>query len=797
MIRGRRLRRWLLATGLATVFCWFWWCLPDPLFRSPSSFVIEDAEGRLLGAAIAADGQWRFPASTAVPEKFATCIVAFEDSHFRHHPGVDPLALGRAITQNIRRKSIVSGASTLTMQVIRLSRKKPRTIFQKFVEMIMAVRLELSYSKSEILALYASNAPFGANVVGLDAASWRYYGRNPDQLSWGETAALAVLPNAPALVHPGKNRLRLLKKRNLLIDKLVASHILDPVSGKLAKLEPLPEKPLPLPNDAPHLLYRFQADFGKQHESSTRLRTSIDGHLQQRASDILERRHEQFLAAGINNIAALILDVKTGKVLSYLGNIRDRVHPEWEGNVDMIPARRSPGSTLKPFLYASMLSDGLLLPDALVADVPTQIGGYTPKNFDLNYDGAIPASRALSRSLNVPAVKMLQQYKYPRFYEQLKGMGMTSLDRPADFYGLSLILGGSETSMWELSGIYASMARSLTGYVASGNRVVPAEFRMPTYRADGKPTTPADTRGPAAASLSASAIWFTMGAMQEVMRPGEEGLWQQFSSSRQIAWKTGTSFGFRDGWAIGLTPDHLVCVWVGNADGEGRAGLVGIETAAPVMFELFGLLPASGWFNAPQADLRRVAVCRQSGFRAGPNCPEPEKRWVGRSGLKSPFCPWHQLVHLDASQRWQVNSDCAPPSSMVHLPWFVLPPGMEYYYQKRHPEYRPLPPLKPGCSDATAIRPMELLYPKPRAAVFLPREADGTSGNAIFSVAHRIPGIKLFWYIDESYVGSTVDFHQVAVHPLPGKHVLTLVDERGNRLVEPFEVLENTKTNRP
>ncbi|MXV15558.1 penicillin-binding protein 1C [Hufsiella ginkgonis] len=786
----KRRRTWYLLTAVLLAIA-FWFSLPDPLFTSPYSYVIEDSKGVLLGASIAADGQWRFQAGGKVPVKFGQCIIAFEDTRFRYHPGFDPIAMARAIRQNSGKQRIISGGSTLTMQVIRLSRQKRRNLWQKLVEVILAVRLELTYSKDEILGLYAANAPFGTNVIGLDAASWRYFGRGPANLSWGEAATLAVLPNAPSLIHPGRNRERLRLKRNRLLDKLVRQHVIDKGTAALAKLEPIPDRPLPLPRRAPHLLDRFKKDFASS--DSARVKTTLDGDLQRQVNAVINRYHQQFKANGINNAAALVVEVETGNVLAYVGNISAPGDTEMQGDVDMIPALRSPGSTLKPLLYASMLAGGQLLPDALIPDIPTQIGGYSPRNFDLGYDGAIPASRALSRSLNIPAVKMLQQYKYQRFYQQLKRLGITSLNKPADFYGLSLILGGCETSMWELSGVYASMARTLDHYGANHAKYDPNDFRMPRYISGRQPARAASPVAQGVAGIDYASAWFTFNAMQEVMRPGEEGLWQQFASSRKVAWKTGTSFGFRDGWAIGLTPSHVICVWVGNADGEGRPGLTGIETAAPVLFELFNLLPASGWFEGPADFLVQVPVCRQSGYRAGPNCPDKEQKYIPAAGIKTSSCPWHQLVHLDQTGRFQVSSECESPSAMIHRPWFVLPPAMEYYYKLRHSDYLELPPFKPGCPDAGATRQMELIYPKNDAKVYIPIEISGERGNVIFNAAHRMRHTRIFWHLDDQYLATTTDFHQVSLSPPPGKHTITLVDEKGNRLVQVFEVLDKEK----
>ena len=460
---------------------WFWLSLPSKLFHTPTCYVIEDKDGNLLNATIAADGQWRFPYNKKVPQKFIDCITTFEDRRFFKHPGVDPVAIGRAVVKNVKNKGVVQGGSTIDMQVIRLSNKADkRNIWNKLKESILAIRLELSYSKKNILALYASNAPFGSNIVGLDAASWRYYGRSADKLSWGEMAALAVLPNAPALVHPGRNRNVLLKKRNTLLDNLLELGKIDKATAELAKLEPLPDEPLRLPQNASHLLQRFIKD-NRSWKQETKIKTTIDGELQKSITRIVQQHQSILKGNGINNVCALVLDVETGNVLSYVGNIKDAKNKEMEADVDVIAAPRSPGSALKPILYASVLSDGLILPNSIIADIPTQIGSYSPKNFDLNYDGAVPANRALARSLNVPAVKMLQQYKYQRFYETLQQSGITTLNNHADFYGLSLILGGCEVTMWDLAGVYASMARTLNHQTKNHGKPMAEDFHAPTY----------------------------------------------------------------------------------------------------------------------------------------------------------------------------------------------------------------------------------------------------------------------------------------------------------------------------
>jgi len=761
--------------------------LPKTLFKSPTSYVIEASNGHLLSAAIAADGQWRFPVADSVPEKFKKCIIAFEDKRYYQHFGIDFLAMSRAMRQNWKAKSVVSGGSTLSMQVIRLSRKQDRTLWQKLLEVILALRLELKYNKEEIIGLYAANAPFGSNVVGLEAASWRYYGRNAESLSWGEMATLAVLPNSPTLVHPGKNSARLIKKRNDLLDKLVKLKVIDQTTANLSKLEPVPGKPLPLPQHAPHLLNRFKAERASLGFNATKITSTLNEDIQLKVNGILKRYNNRYRANDINNISALILDAKTGEVVSYVGNIYQPENTALESHVDMIKAPRSPGSTLKPLLYASMLNDGFILPHTLIPDIPTQIAGYSPQNYDLGYDGAIAADKALSRSLNIPAVKMLQQYKYERFYDKLKKLGIGTLNQPADHYGLSLILGGSEVTMWDLTNTYLGMVRTLNHFNTYKGLYNPADYQSANYISNLKSEGNGEER---TSHLDHGAIWSTFNAMEEVMRPGDEGLWEQFSSSQRIAWKTGTSFGFRDAWAIGLTPQYVVCVWVGNADGEGRPGLVGIEAAAPVLFDIFRLLPHGKWFEIPITKLKKAKICKQSGYKAGEYCHEAIEELIPTAGEKTIICPFHKRIHLDQTGTYRVNDQCEQVINMQHQNWFILPPAMEYYYKIKNSDYRSLPPFKPGCDMGSNSGTMELIYPKNGASIYIPLEIDGTRGKIVLNAAHRSINSKIYWHIDNEYVATTANYHQLAVNPAPGKHTLTLVDENGERLVQYFTVLD-------
>ncbi len=764
------------------LFLGFWFSLPSSLFAPTWSTVVLDRDGRLLSASIADDGQWRFPADAEMPPRFVSALVAWEDKRFFQHRGVDPAALARALVTNARSGRIKSGGSTITMQVIRLARQgRPRNLGEKLVEAVLAVRLEMGSTKEQIIRLFASNAPFGGNVVGFEAASWRWFGREPRSLSWAECALLAVLPNSPGLVHPGRNRQVLLDKRNRLLGVLHDRGALDAETLRLALQEQLPPAPYPLPRHAPHLLDRIRAAGG-----GARTRTTLSYGLQLGVNDVLSRHAGPWADIGINSAAVLVVDVDTGDVLAYAGNIPVREEEPAGAQVDVVVSPRSTGSVLKPFLYGSMLDAGELLPDQIVSDIPTRIGSFIPENNLKTFSGAVPASVALARSLNVPAVRMLRSFGQERFYGILKGLGLTTLFRPASDYGLTLMLGGAEGTLWDLTGMYAGMARSAKRIAGTGPDGAGAFF--PPHYVASEPGADSRQR----ATIGPGAAWLTLKALVEVERPGEEGAWRDYLGSRKIAWKTGTSYGNRDAWAIGVTPRYAVGVWVGNASGEGKPDLRGSFAAAPALFDVFGLLPASGWFGVPESDLIRVTVCKKSGARAGPDCEATTQIWAPPQAAKAGVCEYCRLVHLDRTGRFRATTRTEPMATLKAVPWFVLPPAMEWFYARSHSDYRKLPPWKPGSEDPSERRVspnLSLIFPEQGGKLYIPIDLDGTPGKTVFRAAHRNPRMAIFWHLDGEYLGETTEIHDMEARPGPGPHTLTLVDERGEEFVRTFSVL--------
>ena len=749
---------------LAFLVTGYIFCLPRHLFHVPYSTVVTDRNEELLGARIASDGQWRFPPRNTTPEKIKECLITFEDKHFYHHWGVNPFAIGRAFYQNVKNKRIVSGGSTLTMQTIRLARNESRTFREKLIEMIWATRLEFRASKEEILSMYISHAPFGGNVVGLDAAAWRYFGHSADDLSWAESAMLAVLPNAPAMIHLSKGRKTLLDKRNRLLKQLLEKKTIDSSTYELAISEPLPDEPHALPQIAPYLVSRFYQERNGEYSRST-----INKGIQTQVEDLAERWSNEFGRSDIRNLAILVIDIPSNQVVAYCGNVHfDR--KQGGNQVDVIQAPRSTGSILKPFLYYAMLQEGSLLPDMLLPDVPVNINGFTPQNFSMQFEGAVPASEALARSLNIPAVTMLQRYGVPKFHSFLQQIGLKTINRSSSHYGLSLILGGAEATLWDVTNAYAMMGRSLLQLPQRS-----CSLLLPTSRI----TESTDPFQP-------GAIWQTFDALKEVNRP-EEIDWKSIPSMQTIAWKTGTSYGFRDAWAVGVTPRYAVGVWVGNATGEGKPGLVGAQTAGPVLFDIFNLLPSSSWFTRPAGIFVEAEVCRKSGHLKGRFCDETDTLLVLPAGLRTEACPYHHLVTLSANESQRIYENCANTEPTLRKSWFTLPPVWEWYYKQHHPEYKPLPPFKAGCGEDT-FQPMQFIYPPMNARIKLPKQLDGSKGFLTVELAHNNPNATVFWHLDETYQAQTQDFHKISLQPAAGKHSLTAVDGEGNTISTTFFV---------
>lgn len=736
------------------------------LFPTDYSTIIYDRHGKMLSVFLNEREQWHFPPqdSLIVPKKLKTCVMQYEDHWFNWHPGINPVALFRASWQNISAGKIVSGASTITMQIARLSDPKARTIWNKLVEMLKAVRIELRYSKNEILKLYLDHAPYGGNTVGYRAACWRYFGKEPQALTWAEGATLAVLPNAPGLISPQSNPSILKEKRNHLLGDLFREHIIDASTLNLAKMEPVPHGVFELPKQAPHLAFNIQHNKGNRGRQIT---TTIDFNLQQSAEDIVHQQSQYLQRYGITNAAAIIVNTQSGEVQAYVGS-QDFWDVKYNGMVDGVLAPRSSGSLLKPFLYALSMDEAIILPSTRLRDIPTYYGAFSPANADERFHGAVKAKDALVRSLNVPAVRLLNTFGYASFYEYLKWMGLKHLFRTADDYGLPLILGGAEVSLWEMARLYRGLA--MGGVFNSISALYKETDEEQSQYSDRQ-------------IISKGAAYLTLQMLKELKRPGSEYYWQQYQNQWPLAWKTGTSYGQRDGWAVGVNPQWTIAVWVGNFTGEGNPDLAGSKCAGPILFDLFNMLPKDkelSWFTRPEAELSDVKLCAWSGYFASENCPDVIVADAPRMMRPLQLCPWHNTIFVDDKEQFQVCSLCWQDGKYHTIKRLVLEPDLSQYLRQQGELIAEEPPHNPACPGEHGGSPVEIIYPAKNAHLWIPRDYDGTYQKVTVRGAHRFADKKIFWYLDAYYLGSTQDEHVMTLSLSDGWHSLVLVDENGH-----------------
>jgi penicillin-binding protein 1C len=527
---------------------------------------VLDASDRILRGFTVAPGVWRLPATaTDVDPLYLTMLLAYEDQRFSAHPGVDPLAATRALTQWLRHGRVVSGASTLTMQTARLLEPHERDLRGKLGEMLRALQLERRYSKAEILNFYLTLAPYGGNVEGIRAASLAWLGKEPSRMTAAEAALLVVLPQAPSRLRPDRYPERARVARDKVLARMELLGVLTARQVAEARQEPLPKSRRALPFIAPHLADRLQAT----QPGITNHRTFIDRNLQQ-TLEILARQQHSTLEP-YSNIALLVVAHHDRRVLAYVGG-SDFHDPRRAGQVDLIRAVRSPGSTLKPLIYGLGFDDLLIHPETLIEDVPTRFGDYSPTNFRNTYAGQLTVREALQQSLNIPAVALLEEVGPTRVAARLRQAGLPlhwSAAHPQP--GLPLALGGVGMSLEELVVLYASFAED--------GRVTPLRFG------------PADPTTPGPSLLSPTACWYLGEILRGSPLPQNVAPPVNAAQPRFIAHKTGTSYGFRDAWALGFDADYTVGVWVGRPDGSPSPGHYGRNTAAPLLFRVFDLLP--------------------------------------------------------------------------------------------------------------------------------------------------------------------------------------------------------------
>jgi len=684
-------------------------------------------------------------------------VTAYEDRWFRRHPGINPVSLVRAAIGNIRAGEIVSGGSTLTMQIARMMEPKERTIAAKLVEMFRALQLELLYSKDELLELYFNLAPYGGNIEGISSAAHLYFGKPVGTLSVGEIALLTALPRSPTELRPDAHPDRAREAREKVLRRLMEHGTISAGQYADASSEPIPSERGRLPFRAPHLT-RLLRD---RHPERTRLTSTIDLRIQEICANLLRRHIAPLRSKNISNGAAVVIHNRTHEVRAMVGSA-DFFEDASSGQVNGARAPRSPGSALKPFVYAAALEQGLISERSMLEDVPVDFSGYRPVNYDESYRGIVSARRALMQSLNVPAVNLCAALTEKSIYPLLRNAGLSTLTRSQELYGLPIILGACEVNLLELTNLYAALA--------NGGLHGPYRLRMDEPLRDGRRL------------FSGAAAHIVTEILAEVERPDLPSCWESALNLPKVAWKTGTSYGHRDAWSIGYNPEYTIGVWVGNFSGRGAPALVGAEAAAPLLFDIFNALgtnDSEAWFERPPTVEARP-VCALSGMPASEICPTTREE-LHIPGL-SPWatCSVHRRIAVDAQTGHRLCPHCRQGRSyhvQVVAEW---PPKLATWMERNGYPVDRLPPHDPRCGSRIAGRGPIIRSPSENCDYLL-REGVNTRYQKILldaSVSNTVETI--YWFLDGELLYACPAEQQVFYTPAPGRHALLCMDDLGH-----------------
>lgn len=739
---------------------------PAERLEPPFATRVLDRDGRPLRYFLAADGMWRFPLGLEeISPDLTAALIDSEDRHFYRHPGVNPLAALRALWVNLRAGRIVSGASTIPMQVARLADPRPRTMAAKLVESFRALQLCAHFPRDQILRWYVNLAPFGSNVVGVGAAAWHYFGKDPRTLSLGEIALLSVLPRSPARYNPLRNPIAARAVRDRVLARFEAHGVFDPARIAESRTRPLPASRTPVPQGAPH----FTRWVRSRLPGESVIRTSLDTRAQAAVESLVGGRMNALRREAIGNAAVVVLDIASREILAYAGSA-DFWDDARQGQVDNALSRRSPGSTLKPFLYALAFDQGRLVPGSMLLDVPTDFAGYAPENYGQNFQGPVTARTALAASLNVPAVRLLNSCGTAPFHALLRRGGLSTLERPAAHYGLPLALGGCEVRLLELTNLYATLA-------AGG-------VHRPVEPLAGQAADPGER------ILSPEAAAMVLDILATTRRPDLPDAWQFTVGTPAVAWKTGTSFGHRDAWAVGVNRDLAVGVWVGNPDGSQCTAISGTRHAGPLLFDLFRAL-APGVTRLPEFPvpaLVRTELCAVSGDRPGPFCPTVTSPAIaGVTHL--PACGMHRRIFVDEGTGLRLQGDCLlnrPSRAETAVVW---PAELVAFRQAQGSPLPGLPRMHPGCPDVPEESGPVILSPTPGTPYLSRPDAPAEFQRLALSAAPGAGAQTHYWYVDGGYAGQAPPERPCFVPLTPGAHEATVTDDLGRSARSAFTVL--------
>lgn len=724
------------------------------------SKIYYDRNGYFLGAYLSDDDQWRIETQlTDLPKNYLKFLLEKEDKYFFYHPGVDVSAIFRALISNIISQKKVSGASTITMQLVRLSEHRERNYLNKLIEICRAYQLELNYTKKEILYFYINNIPFGSNIEGPNAAALLYLDKPLKQLSSAEIASFLIIPNQPISYNIKKNNPKLIVKRNQLLKELFNKGYLTSLTYNQAILEPFSPSKKELPKLAPHYTLFLTSQFPNQYTFNT----TIDKEIQIKTQTILKSTIEGLVNQGITNGAVIVVDNNTRSVLAYCGSA-DFSNVPYQGQVDAVKAYHSPGSALKPFLYAKAMDIGILTPKSILMDIPMSIEGFQPENFDEKFRGMVDAQYALINSLNIPAVQVLESTGLTNFKDFLANkLHFENINNNKRKLGYAIILGGCQVNLLEMVNAYSVFSHK-------GNY-----SNLIFY--EGQPRIATTT------VISPDAVFLLNTMLRNNTRPDMpiDALNKEMTSN--IAWKTGTSFGKKDAWAMGYTPDYTIGVWLGNMNGKGANSLTGAVQAVPLLFNLFESLyqnkPMTDWAKPPTS-IKKRQVCLFSGLPKGNLCTQIEEDIYSEkiSNLKPCDKHFNALVDVQHQYSYCIHCQGNTKSLLKEETFNLYPPDYTAFAlnQKKAIKLdRLCPPHNPNCDLVQSSGKLSITNPQPDFDYILDKESPQ---KMKFKVGADISINYLYWYMDGIFLGASGQ-DGIFWQQTKGLHTLKVLDDRG------------------
>lgn len=721
----------------------------ENIFEDRYSVSVLDDKNRIIGVSLNKNEEWHLKSIDEIPEKLKISVINFEDKDFYKHFGVDISSVFRALRDNII-KGRKTGASTITMQVAKSLKPKERNIFNKYLEMVQAIKIEKNFKKEEILKMYLNNSPYGGNIVGYKTASYMYFQKDPKELTWAEGALLAVLPNSPGLISVEKNRDKLLNKRNFLLKKLYKKNIISKNQYELSLREPLPKKRYSFKNLSPHLVRRVINESDKKI-----IKTTINSELQEKIEKISKDYSEYLQTQGIKNLSVLLIENKNYKIKSYIGS-QDFYDFENKGQVDGIKAKRSPGSLLKPFLFAKSIDEGLIAPCSKVPDVPIYFENFSPQNANKKYYGMIEIQNALIKSLNIPFVQLLKEYGEDRFFYFLKEI-LNFQDDNYERYGLSLILGTKEFTVEEIGKLYTGLANY-------------GEFKDLIYIDEINGENNKRER-----FISRGSSYLTLSTIKKLERDGMEKLYKE---KNPISWKTGTSHGRRDGWAAGVTPDWTLVVWVGNFDGEGNQNLTGIKSAGNLLFNIMKILPKKNIEFKEPKEIIKIKVDKETGYRT--KYLQETKEIIYPSDAKPlKISPYYKKIFINEEGK---EVDSRDKDFLNHKEKIILNYPIEVinFFIKNNYDVSNL-------FNNKSVDNIKFIYPTKNLKIVLPKDFDGEK-SIILKIAN-LKNENIYWYINGKYLGKTKE-NEKKLKLDVGNYQIVLVSESGEIEKSNFKVLK-------